>query len=107
MRYWLKEHNFNFIEQYQMNIQGHKLVFDFYLPEQDLYIEYQGEQHFKPIDFFGGKEQFKKQQLYDNYKRQTVGDKLFEISFSENVSIKLNEYMTKKSNSLVENFLET
>lgn len=31
-------------------------------------IECQGEQHYRPIDFFGGEEQFKKQKEYDNKK---------------------------------------
>lgn len=28
--------------------------FDFYVPELNLLIEYDGEQHFRPIEFFGG-----------------------------------------------------
>lgn len=32
------------------------LSFDFYLPDYNLLIEYDGEQHYKPIDYFGGVE---------------------------------------------------
>jgi len=30
------------------------LPFDFYLPNENICIEYDGIQHFKPIDYFGG-----------------------------------------------------
>ena len=36
--------------------RGKRLKFDFYLPEQNICIEYDGIQHFKPIEYFGGKE---------------------------------------------------
>ena len=34
------------------------LKFDFYIPKLNLAIEYDGEQHFKPVEQFGGKEAF-------------------------------------------------
>ena len=34
------------------------LYFDFYLPKQNIVIEYDGEAHFEPIKFFGGQERF-------------------------------------------------
>lgn len=44
------------------------LTFDFYLPEQNTVIEYDGEQHFKPIERFGGEETYKRQLILDNIK---------------------------------------
>ena len=35
-----------------------KLRFDFYLPDYNTLIEYDGEQHFKPIEYFGGEKHF-------------------------------------------------
>ena len=35
-----------------------KLRFDFYLPEYNTLIEYDGEQHFKAIEYFGGEEKY-------------------------------------------------
>ena len=32
-------------------------------------IEYQGEQHYKPVEFFGGREKLKLQQINDDIKR--------------------------------------
>ena len=37
-----------------------KLVLDVYIPSLNVAIEFQGEQHFKPVDWFGGQEAFEK-----------------------------------------------
>ena len=45
------------------------LPFDFYLPKENLCIEFDGEQHFKPINYFGGitnYEEIKKRDLIKN-----------------------------------------
>lgn len=60
------------------------LSFDFYLPKENILIEYQGQQHYHPVDIFGGEEQFKKQAEYDNKKRKYAKEKgyqLVEISY--------------------------
>ena len=44
------------------------LPFDFYLPDHNCCIEYDGIQHFKSIDFFGGEEEFKIRRNNDNIK---------------------------------------
>lgn len=44
------------------------LPFDFYLPDYNICIEYDGEQHFKPIDYFGGKEYFDRRKENDTIK---------------------------------------
>lgn len=46
------------------------LPFDFYIPDYNICIEYQGEQHYEPVDYFGGEEKFKIQQLHDNIKKE-------------------------------------
>lgn len=45
-----------------------KLLFDFYLPEYNTCIEYDGIQHFKPIKFFGGQQEFEKTKKRDKIK---------------------------------------
>lgn len=83
-------------------IGGGKLSFDFFLPEHNLLIEYQGEQHGKPIDFGGrgfefAEKQFKTQQENDNLKREYAKQnniKLLEIwyyDFDRIDEILLNE----------------
>lgn len=46
------------------------LPFDFYLPDYNICIEYQGEQHYKPMRFTNSQEKFKERQINDNKKRQ-------------------------------------
>ena len=46
------------------------LPFDFYLHDYNVCIEYDGIQHFKPIEYFGGEEAFQKRQLNDKIKTE-------------------------------------
>lgn len=46
------------------------LPFDFYLIDYNMVIEYQGIQHYQPIDFFGGEEGFQKRIYRDRIKRE-------------------------------------
>ena len=51
-------------------VDTHKnnLYLDFFLPDYNIAIECHGEQHFKPINFFGGYESFLKYQKRDIIK---------------------------------------
>ena len=65
-----------------VGVGGKSLTYDFYLPDNNLLIECQGKQHEKPIEYFGGEEQFKIQQEHDKRKREYAeanGYKLLEI----------------------------
>lgn len=53
-----------------IGVGGGNLLYDFYLPQYNLLIEYQGEQHERPIEYFGGVEQFEKQIEHDRRKRE-------------------------------------
>lgn len=55
------------------------LSYDFYLPKQKILIEYNGEQHYRPIEFFGGEVAFKKQQRHDYIKRKYAIDNGFTL----------------------------
>ena len=50
--------------------KNHKLRFDFYLPENNICIEYDGVQHYKIIDFFGGRSGFMKLKNRDKVKNK-------------------------------------
>lgn len=45
-----------------------ELPYDFYIEEYRVLIEFDGEQHYKPIEFFGGKTAFEYQKIRDNIK---------------------------------------
>lgn len=61
-----------YYQQYTFDdcINIYKLPFDFYLPNYNTVIEYDGAQHFKPVDFFGGEEGFKRRQINDGIKNE-------------------------------------
>jgi Zn finger protein HypA/HybF involved in hydrogenase expression len=46
------------------------LPFDFYIPSKNLCIEYDGEMHYKAIEFFGGNKSLEKQIKHDNIKNE-------------------------------------
>ena len=55
-----------------------QLRLDFYLPDYNIAIECQGEQHFKPIDFAGKGKEWAKKLLKENKKRDLIKKKLCE-----------------------------
>jgi hypothetical protein len=62
-----------------------KLPFDFYLPDKNTCIEYDGVQHFKPISQFGGEQGFLKIQKNDKIKNHYCEDngiKLIRIPYT-------------------------
>jgi len=70
----------------------YKLPFDFYLPEKNTLIEYDGTQHFKPEKFYGGDEGFKYRQLNDKIKTDYAlanNIKLIRIKYDECIESKL------------------
>ena len=67
------------------------LPFDFYIPSKNLCIEYDGEFHFKPVEFFGGEESFKQTIKHDKIKDDFCienGVNLIRISYIDFNSIK-------------------
>jgi hypothetical protein len=62
---------------------------DIWIPSLDIAIEYQGAQHFKAVDFFGGEESFKRNIERDSRKKQLCIDNrihLVEIRYDDIVS---------------------
>ena len=55
------------------------LRFDFYLPDHNVLIEYQGIQHYEPVEFFGGEQAFEKLKKRDKIKREWSRDSSFEL----------------------------
>ena len=79
-----------------MNIRH--LRFDFYIPEIKTCIEYNGSQHYKPIDFFGGEKTYLYQLKNDNIKKEFCeknGIDLIVIPYNESIIEKLKEIYVK------------
>lgn len=84
---WLKSNNINYNHQHKFKDCKNKreLPFDFYLPNYNLCIEYQGEYHFHAYERVGGNNGLKLRQIRDNIKRQYCQEnniKLLEIPYT-------------------------
>ena len=106
---FLKEKKVNFDTEYWFDdLRGKKnspLRFDFVVFNSDdeliKLIGYHGKQHYEPIEHFGGEKQFKKQQKYDQMKRdycETNEYKFLEIPYWEKNNI---EKILKKEKFVV------
>ena len=87
---YLLSNSINFEKQKKfsdlLGVGGGNLSYDFYLPNHNMLIECQGEQHERPIEYFGGEEQFAIQQEHDRRKREYAKDngyRLLEISYKD------------------------
>lgn len=97
---FLKDNNILFItEKTFSNLVGDdsrsRLRFDFYLPEYNSCIEYQGKQHFIPYDNSDEEKiLFEKRQRYDTIKKEYCKNnniKLFEITYKDNIKTSLSK----------------
>lgn len=50
--------------------KGHQLSYDIFIPHLKIAIEYQGKQHFEPVDYFGGEDAFIRTQERDRMKQK-------------------------------------
>ncbi len=66
---WLVNNNINYIKEYRISELG-QYRFDFFIPDMNIIIEYDGIQHYYPYDKFGGIEGFNKIVESDNIKTQ-------------------------------------
>lgn len=76
------------IFQFKSKWLGHQSL-DIFVPSKNFGIEYQGLQHYQPVDLFGGKEQFKERQRLDERKRMLCkenGVKLIEWKYTSEVT---------------------
>lgn len=92
IQFYLDKNNIHYIYQYKINIDnninssGYAYI-DFYLPDYNLFIEYNGKQHYVPIEYFGGEINFNRQYMRDNYIRNYCKNnniRLLEIPYTEN-----------------------
>lgn len=95
IRKYLEENNINYIYQKSFNDLKYKrsLFFDFYLPEKNICIEFDGEQHFISVKNWGGDNGLKNRKNKDELKTNyCVKNKieLIRISYSENIIDRLN-----------------
>lgn len=72
------------------------LRFDFYLKKFNALIEYNGEQHYLPVECWGGKDALLKRQLCDELKAQYCKDNnipLLIIKYDENIQKQIDDFI--------------
>lgn len=72
------------------------LSYDFFIPSQNILIEYQGIQHYEPVDHFGGEDQFKVQQKHDKMKANYAKShnyRLIAVPYIVDTFSKIREYL--------------
>lgn len=97
IRQWLESNNISYV--YQKVFDNCKdirnLPFDFYLPDYNLCIEYDGKQHFEPVEYFGGNDSFKVLQRHDKIKNEYCKQNnilILRIPYYENIKEKLDNF---------------
>lgn len=109
VRQWLKDHNIKFHEEHSFDTcinpkTNKKLKFDFFLPDNNICIEYDGEHHFTPISFRGSSNidaglRFKKILYRDFIKESFCKEKKIKLmhipfTFIKNIPQLLNDTLT-------------
>lgn len=103
---WLKENNILHKSQYKIQndfvfCANKNIIVDFYLPEHNTIVEYNGEQHYHSVNLWGGQEKFEQQQERDFALRQYCkknGIKLLEIPYNrfDDIELILGKKIKKK-----------
>ena len=98
---YLAKHNILFKRQYRFNECKNifQLPFDFYLQNYNTCIEYDGEQHYYPIDYFGGEEGLTKRQQNDEIKNNFCKENnigLLRIKYDQDIKLVLDNFFKNK-----------
>lgn len=93
IRNYLTDNNIVFVSQYKfLNCKYKKLLrFDFYLPEFNICIEYNGRQHYESVSYFGGDLGLEKTKKRDIIKKEYCKKNNINL-----IIIKYNEDILKK-----------
>jgi hypothetical protein len=77
----------------------YKLFFDFYIPVLNVCVEYDGSQHYHPVEYFGGEKVFKETQKSDAIKNKYCSDngiKLIRIPYKNKSSAEIETVLKKE-----------
>lgn len=98
IKLWLEKNNISYIRQHRFIdcVYKRKLPFDFYLPEHNICIEFNGKQHYEPIKYWGGEDGLKSQQKRDKIKINYCKNKNIKV-----LTIKYNEDIVGKLSIIV------
>lgn len=88
IREFLESYDILFLQEHRIDNcrNSNTLPFDFFIPQSNLLIEYQGDIHYKIIDKWGGEDGLKQRQLHDKIKRDFAlsnGYNFLEITYKD------------------------
>ena len=100
---FLSKNNIDYIYQKKFNDCKNKkqLIFDFYISHLNICIEYQGEQHYKPIDFAGRGDIWARKLFESNKKRDLIkqnyckGNNIYLLIISYDQIDKIDKILSK------------
>ena len=91
----LTRYGIKFVREHKLPLSMYR--YDFYLPEQNILIEFHGIQHYKPVELWGGRKALRKQRVYDRKKR--------ELAKASNIPLITLNYLHQKSNRMEETLI--
>lgn len=97
---YLTSHNIEFIQEKKFSgcIYKSRLRFDFYLPEFNACIEFDGKQHYKEVLYFGGKNTYEELQIKDIIKNN--------YCILNNIPLLRIKYDDKDIEAIIEEFIK-
>ena len=101
----LENNSINYVQEKTFNWLKYNgnMFLDFYLPEHNSAIEFQGIHHFIPVDFSGGGKEFAKSNLKTQKERDKEKKRLCEEHGIKIYYIAYNEKIEKKLKTIIEN----
>ena len=83
------------------------LKLDFYLPDFNIAIECQGLQHFRPVEWFDGKEGFEEIQKRDIIKKNLCEKNGIKILYYSDTKSKIPKYVIKEADKLIDEIYDS
>ena len=104
----LDENEIRYVEQYEISIDSNinpsgKAYVDFYLPDYNILIEYNEEQHYIQREYFGGELGFNRQINRDNFIRNYAADnkiQLIEIHYKNKTKQSILNYLKENATEI-------
>lgn len=93
-----------YIDEYPIYVGGVRYRFDFYLPKYNLFIEYDGSQHFMPSRYNGSNKEKNLQDFYDVQRRDKIKNEYCK-THNHNL-LRIPYYESKNIDSIISNHLQ-
>ena len=90
--------------EHSVIIDGVRYRFDFYLPQYNLFIEYDGQQHYEPARFYGSNKEKNEEELRKIQERDKIKNKYCEENHIN--LLRIPYWETKNIETIINNYLQ-